>query len=66
LQLGYRERGAVIVFMTPSALANFKAHSGWDARRNFGLTTGQSVDDMEGAVWNVVENAVTASPAARG
>ena len=47
LQLGYRERGAVIMFMTPSALANFKAHSGWDARRNFGLTTGQSVDDME-------------------
>ena len=39
--------GAVIMFMTPSALANFKAHSGWDARRNFGLTTGQSVDDME-------------------
>jgi lipid-binding SYLF domain-containing protein len=47
LQLGYRERAAVIMFMTPSALANFKAISGWDARRNFGLTAGRSVDDME-------------------
>jgi lipid-binding SYLF domain-containing protein len=47
LQLGYRERAAVIMFMTPSALANFKALSGWDARRNFGLTAGSSVDDME-------------------
>src|SRR5512132_2923500 len=47
LQLGYRERTAVIMFMTPSALANFKALSGWDARRNFGLTAGHSVDDME-------------------
>ena len=47
LQLGYRERAAVIMFMTPSALANFKALSGWDARRNFGLTAGHSVDDME-------------------
>ena len=47
LQLGYRERAAVIMFMTPSALSNFKALSGWDARRNFGLTAGHSVDDME-------------------
>jgi lipid-binding SYLF domain-containing protein len=47
LQLGYRERAAVIRFMTPSALANFEALSGWDARRNFGLTAGHSVDDME-------------------
>ena len=47
LQLGYRERGAIIMFMTPSALANFKAHSGWDARRNLGLTLGRSVEDME-------------------
>ncbi len=47
LQLGYRERAAVIMFMTPSALANFKTISGWDARRNFGLTLGESVDDME-------------------
>src|SRR5512134_1675775 len=47
LQLGYRDRAAVIMFMTPSALANFKALSGWDARRNFGLTAGHSVDDME-------------------
>jgi lipid-binding SYLF domain-containing protein len=47
LQLGYRERAAVIMFMTPSALANFKATSGWDARRNFGLTAGHSGEDME-------------------
>jgi lipid-binding SYLF domain-containing protein len=47
LQLGYRERAAVIMFMTPSALDNFKANSGWDARRNLGLTAGHLVDDME-------------------
>ena len=32
---------------TGRPLANFKALSGWDARRNFGLTAGHSVDDME-------------------
>ena len=47
LQLGYRDRGAVIMFMTSSALANFKELSGWDARRNFGVTAGGEVDDME-------------------
>ncbi|MBK8176201.1 MAG: hypothetical protein IPK66_13350 [Rhodospirillales bacterium] len=47
LQLGYRDRAAVVMFMTPSALANFKALSGWDARRNFGVTAGSTVDDME-------------------
>jgi len=47
LQLGYRERAGVIMFMTPSALANFKELSGWDARRNFGLTAGGEVDDYE-------------------
>lgn len=47
LQLGYRDRGLVAMFMTPSALANFKELSGWDARRNFGLTAGSDVDDIE-------------------
>jgi lipid-binding SYLF domain-containing protein len=47
LQLGYRDRAAVIMFMTPSALANFKEHSGWDARRSFGVTAGDRVEDME-------------------
>ncbi|MFO1128364.1 MAG: hypothetical protein U1E66_08065 [Rhodospirillales bacterium] len=47
LQLGYRDRGAVMMFMTPSALANFKELSGWDARRNLGLTAGGQVEDME-------------------
>jgi hypothetical protein len=28
-------------------LTNFRALSGWDARRNFGLTAGYSVEDME-------------------
>lgn len=47
LQLGYRERAAVFMFMTPSALDNFRELSGWDARRNFGLTAGSSAEDME-------------------
>lgn len=47
LQLGYRERAMVLMFMTPSALANFKDLSGWDALRNFGVTAGDEVDDMQ-------------------
>lgn len=47
LQLGYRERAIVLMFMTPSALANFQELSGWDARRNFGITAGSSTQDME-------------------
>ena len=47
LQLGYRERAAVFMFMTPSALDNFRDISGWDARRNFGLTAGSTAEDME-------------------
>ena len=47
VQLGYRDRGVVAMFMTPSALANFKELSGWDARRNLGLTAGREVDDIE-------------------
>lgn len=47
LQLGYRDRAAVIAFMTPSALANFKELSGWDAKRNIGVTAGSEADDME-------------------
>lgn len=47
LQLGYRESALVLMFMTPSALANFKEISGWDARRNFAVTAGRSGDDWE-------------------
>ncbi len=48
LQLGYRESALVLMFMTPSALTNFKELSGWDARRNFAVTAGSSSEDWEG------------------
>lgn len=47
LQLGYHDRSALLMFMTPSALADFKDLSGWDANRRFAVTAGSDVTDQE-------------------